>query len=131
MRFKKEYQLNAYDTGLLTDTRQLADYFEECVKINKIPAKKLANWIINKKVDIDNVLPATLVKSILAATAVSSISDEDLDKAVKTVLVAQPKAVEDYKKGKEQALGFLLGQGMKIVKGNAGLVREKIRMLIK
>ncbi len=50
MRFKKEYQLNAYDTGLLTDTRQLADYFEECVKINKIPAKKLANWIINKKV---------------------------------------------------------------------------------
>ena len=131
MRFKKEYQLNAYDTGLLTDTRQLADYFEECVKINKIPAKKLANWIINKKVDIDNVLPATLVKSILAATAVSSISDEDLDKAVKTVLVAQPKAVEDYKKGKEQALGFLLGQVMKIVKGNAGLVREKIRMLIK
>ncbi len=81
--------------------------------------------------DIDNVLPATLVKSILAATAVSSISDEDLDKAVKTVLVAQPKAVEDYKKGKEQALGFLLGQVMKIVKGNAGLVREKIRMLIK
>jgi aspartyl-tRNA(Asn)/glutamyl-tRNA(Gln) amidotransferase subunit B len=116
-RFKKEYALNTYDAGLLTDTKELADYFEECVKVGVVPAKKLANWIINKKVNIDDVLPATLVKSIMKASAVSAISDEELKKVVKQVLDANPKAVTDYKKGKEQALMFIVGMTMKALKG--------------
>jgi aspartyl-tRNA(Asn)/glutamyl-tRNA(Gln) amidotransferase subunit B len=108
-RFIKTYALNAYDVGILTDTQELADYFEECVKLGVVPAKKLANWIINKKVNIDDVLPATLVKSIIKASAVSSISDAELKSIVTQVLAANPKAVADYKKGKDQALGFLIG----------------------
>ena len=132
-RFKKEYQLNDYDTALLTDTKQLADYFEECVKINKIPAKKLVNWIINKKVDIDDVLPATLVKSIIAATAVVAIPDEDLEKTVQTVIAENPKAVEDYKKGKQQAMMFLFGAVLKQLKGagDKNLIRELLEVKIK
>jgi aspartyl-tRNA(Asn)/glutamyl-tRNA(Gln) amidotransferase subunit B len=116
-RFIKDYELNDYDAGLLTDTKELADYFEECVKMRLVPAKKLANWIINKKVDIDEVLPATLVKSIIKASAVSSISDAELETAVKQVLDANPKAVSDYKNGKEQALMFLFGNIFRTLKG--------------
>ncbi len=123
-RFKKEYELNDYDAGLLTDTRQLADYFEECVKLGKVPAKKLTNWIINKNVDIDEVLPAKLVASILSAEEVVSISDE----TVKQVVADNPKAAADYKKGKEASLMFLVGQVMRRVKGKADArhVRERI-----
>lgn len=116
-RFIKTYALNAYDAGLLTDTKELADYFEECVKLGVVPAKKLANWIINKKVNIDDVLPATLVKSIIKASAVSVISDAELEKVVQQVIKENPKAVADYKKGKEQALMFIVGMTMKALKG--------------
>ena len=112
-RFKKEYALNDYDAGLLTDTAELANYFEECVKLGNVPAKKLANWIINKKVNINDVLPATLVKSIVGASAISSISDVELEKVVQLVMSQNPKAVEDYKKGKEQVMGFLVGMAIK------------------
>lgn len=133
-RFKTDYELNDYDAGLLTDTKQLADYFEECMKVaqtvkeSELTAKKLANWIINKKVDIDNVLPAALVQSIVSATAVVNISDEELGKVVAQVLKDNPKAVEDYKKGKEQSLMFLLGQVMQQFKGkgNAQMVKSAL-----
>jgi aspartyl-tRNA(Asn)/glutamyl-tRNA(Gln) amidotransferase subunit B len=116
-RFMKEYALNAYDSGLLTDSRELADYFEECVKLKAVLPKKLANWLINKKVNIDDVLPATLVKSIVQASAVATISDTELENVIQQVIGENPKAVADYKKGKTQVLGFLIGMVMKQLKG--------------
>ncbi len=137
-RFKKEYELHDYDAGLLTDTRNLADYFEECVKVAKtvketeLTPKKLANWIINKKVDSDATLPAALVSSIVSVTQVVVVSDEELETVVQKVLLENSKAIEDYKKGKEQALMFLVGQLMRHMKGkiNATDAKEKIQELI-
>ena len=45
-RFIREYSLSAYDAGILTDTRDLADYFESCSKEAGDP-KMAANWTIN------------------------------------------------------------------------------------
>jgi len=45
-RFEKELALPAYDADLLTDGRDLADYFEETVTAGA-PAKAAANWIGN------------------------------------------------------------------------------------
>ena len=48
------------------------------------------------------------------------LSDENLIfKVVKEVITENPKAVEDYKKGKEAAIQFLLGKIMAKTKGNA------------
>ncbi|ADI25397.1 Asp-tRNA(Asn)/Glu-tRNA(Gln) amidotransferase subunit GatB [Geobacillus sp. C56-T3] len=48
------------------------------------------------------------------------ISDEGaLRKIVLEVLDANPQSVEDYKNGKDRALGFLVGQVMKATKGQA------------
>ena len=44
-RFIKEYKIPEYDAGILTSSRQLADYFEECVDGLK-NAKHAANWVI-------------------------------------------------------------------------------------
>ncbi len=48
------------------------------------------------------------------------ISDEDAIKEVVLKIVnANPKSVEDFKNGKEKALGFLVGQAMKDTNGKA------------
>ncbi len=39
-RFMKDYSLNAYDTGILIDTREMADYFDESMKLGAVPAKE-------------------------------------------------------------------------------------------
>lgn len=122
-RFMKDYTLNDYDAGLLTETKQLADYFEECVKVAKavkedeLTPKKLANWIINKNVDIGKILPAALVKSIALASQVVSISDAKVDNIIHAVLTENPKAVADYKAGKEQSKMFLFGNVLRELKG--------------
>lgn len=61
-------------------------------------------------------------------------SDEgELKKIVEKVIAANPKVVEDYKSGKEAALQFLVGQGMKESKGSANpaVLRELIKNSIK
>lgn len=48
------------------------------------------------------------------------ISDEaTITAVVEEVIVANPKAVEEYNAGKQQALGFLVGQVMKATRGQA------------
>lgn len=55
------------------------------------------------------------------------ISDEGaLIAVIEKVIAANPRSVEDYKAGKEKAIGFLVGQVMKETKGqaNPGLVNK-------
>jgi aspartyl-tRNA(Asn)/glutamyl-tRNA(Gln) amidotransferase subunit B len=44
-RFMREYKLSAYDAGVLTATRAMADYYETVVRDSGIDAKTVANWI--------------------------------------------------------------------------------------
>ena len=43
-RFIKDYELSAYDADVLTASRELADYFEACVKLIQKP-KLVCNWV--------------------------------------------------------------------------------------
>ncbi len=50
----------------------------------------------------------------------TSVNDEgELRKAVEKIIEANPKSVEDIKAGKVKAMGFLVGQTMKEMKGKA------------
>ena len=58
------------------------------------------------------------------------ISDEGaIESIVTDVLANNPKSVEDYRAGKNQALGFLVGQVMKATKGkaNPGMVNKLLK----
>ncbi len=46
-RFITQYQLPEYDAGVLTATRQLADYYESAVKNGASP-KRASNWIMSE-----------------------------------------------------------------------------------
>lgn len=46
-RFVEEYGLPDYDAGVLTASRSVADYFEECLKVYNSP-KAAGNWIMGE-----------------------------------------------------------------------------------
>ena len=46
-------------------------------------------------------------------------SSDEIERLVDEVIAANPQSVEDYKAGKKQAAGFLMGQVMKASKGKA------------
>jgi len=68
--------------------------------------------------------------AIIAARGLHQISDSGaVGTAVDEVLAANPAAVADYRAGKVQAVGFLVGQVMKATRGqaNAALVQAAVR----
>jgi len=174
-RFITQYGLPNYDANLLTSSRELADFFEECVRLSsKERAKTISNWILGDLLHLLNVtgtgisdsqvspkglndlleliergvLSTTLAKKVLeemfhtgksasevvAEQGLTQISESsELLPVVEKVLQENSKAVADYKKGKEQALKFLIGQVMRATRGRAkpelvaNLLKEKLK----
>lgn len=165
-RLIQQYNLPAYDADVLTDTRALADYFEETAKTSG-DAKSAANWIMGEVLrvlkesdgDIKNfsvrpselgaliklinhgaisgkiaktvfeemVQTGTSADAIVKEKGLRQISDADEIRAiVAKVIEDNPAEVEKYLAGKEQVLGFLVGEVMKASRGKANpkLVNE-------
>lgn len=48
-RFKEQYSLPDYDAKILTDSRDMADFFEACVKLSSGKrAKTISNWMLGE-----------------------------------------------------------------------------------
>ena len=130
-RFVREYAIPVYDAEILVRERSDADYFEQTVKDGKkhnLTPKQVANYIINKKPNIEKTVPAELVELILVTQETKELDKEELEHAIELVLEENPKAVEDYKKGKTQVLGFLIGKVRTLLPPNSS--SEGIRELI-
>jgi len=57
-------------------------------------------------------------RQIIEQKGLKQVSDEDsLKQIVEQIIKENPKAIDDYKKGKENALQFLIGQAMAKLKG--------------
>lgn len=126
-RFIKEYGVSEYDAGLLVETNERAEFFEDILRhmSSVISPKTVANIIINKKAKTKEEVVGFLQSP-------SGIPEGELQTIIEQVLKDNPKAVADYKNGKEQALMFLVGQAMRIVKGKSSaeeLKKEIIRMV--
>ncbi|HBQ51114.1 hypothetical protein A3B42_04270 [Candidatus Daviesbacteria bacterium RIFCSPLOWO2_01_FULL_38_10] len=117
-RFQKQYGLTKQQAEILTESRELADFYEETVR-DGADIKQAANYIINRKINIEEVLPAQVVISI-KGTSMGIISDEEsLKKLAKEAIAENPKAVEDFQKGKESVLQALIGTVMRKSSGKA------------
>ncbi|HBW34618.1 MAG TPA: Asp-tRNA(Asn)/Glu-tRNA(Gln) amidotransferase subunit GatB [Desulfosporosinus sp.] len=69
-------------------------------------------------------------KTIVKEKGLAQISDEGaLLGIIDSVLAANPQSVEDYRAGKDRAIGFLVGQIMKATKGqaNPGVVNQLLK----
>lgn len=158
-RYVRDYGLPGYDAGVLTNTKELADYFEACVAIYPNP-KVAGNWVmgdLSRLLNANNldvtkcpIKPEQLAsmlqlmdkgtisgkiaktvfeemyatgkdaEAIVKEKGLVQISDEGAIAAVvDEVLANNLKSVEDFRAGKERALGFLVGQVMKATRGKA------------
>lgn len=78
-------------------------------KINVNIAKEVFSQVFEKDIN-----PEQYVKD---NELMMNSNEDELTQIVQEILEANPKVVEEYKSGKEKVLGFLIGQGMKKLKG--------------
>jgi len=130
-RFTAEFGLPYYDAEILTRERPTADYFEKALVLavkEKVNAKDVANWMINKSINIKETTIEDLIKQIISSKKIAVVDEDELGIIIKQVLLENVKAVEDYKNGKKASIMFLLGQTMRKIgkKVDAAMVKEKI-----
>lgn len=127
VRFEREFGLSKDFADILVSDRSRAEYFEKAAKLNN-NYKVIADLMINKKQDVEYPEPAGLIKHVLEISNVEYSSNDDVENAVKSAIMANEKAVSDYKAGNGNVVGFLIGMVQKQLhgKGNPQIVREKL-----
>ena len=92
--------------------------------INQTVAKEVFEQIFREDIDPEQYVEAHGLKMVN--------DDNLLRTVVEHVIAANPQSVADYRGGKEKALGFLVGQTMKQMKGkaNPGAVNKMLKELL-
>lgn len=117
-RFVAVYGIAEYNAEILTREITLADFFEKAVadgSTANINAKQIANYIINKKPNLEDETPAGIVKKIKEESTVERFDEEKLKETIQKILDENQQSVTDYKAGKAQLLGFFIGQVRRVL----------------
>ncbi len=116
-RFIKDYGLTEYQTEILSDVPEKADYFESLVKAG-LESNVAAKFLINKPDNFGRI-PEEIIMEI-KNRATETITDEvSLGSLVTAVIKENPGIVSQYRAGKKETLGFLIGQAKKKSAGRA------------
>lgn len=171
-RYMENYGLPEYDAEVITASKELSDFFDQCLESYNNP-KNLSNWVmgellkhlnaVNQEIKDCKIKPENMVEllnlidkgtisgkigktvfeemfntgdmpgAIVEAKGLLQISDESAIASLADEVIANnPQSVEDFRNGKERAIGFLVGQIMKATKGKANpevvnkILREKL-----
>ena len=158
-RYTDDWGIPAYDAGVLTQTKEMSDFYDETVAAGADP-KLAANWLMgevnaylnSKQVELqDTALTpehlATMIQLIEDETISSKIAKKVFQEIIKNdtepkawveskgmvqlsdpsqlqpiideVLDNNEQSIEDFKNGKDRAVGFLVGQIMQKTRGMA------------
>ena len=171
-RYEQEYEIPRYDAEIITNSKHMADLFEETVALCGKP-KKVSNWLMVETMrllkehemepeDIRfsaghlaalvNLADAGTINSNVAKDVFEKVFTENIDPekyveehglktvndegalraTIEQVIKDNPQSVDDYHNGKEKAIGFLVGQTMKAMKGkaNPGMVNQILKELL-
>ena len=92
--------------------------------INSTVAKEVFEEVFKHDIDPDKYVEEKGLKTVNDAG--------ELQTVVEQVIRDNPQSVEDYRNGKEKAIGFLVGQTMKAMKGkaNPGMVNKILKELL-
>lgn len=93
---------------------------EHLVKLIALTESKAINSTVAKEVFEIMFEEDTDPERYVEEKGLKTVTDEGaLRKTVEEVIAANPQSVADYQSGKEKAIGFLVGQTMKAMKGKA------------
>ena len=151
-RYTKDLGLSDYDAMVLTQTKEMSDFFDAAVKAGG-DAKRVANYLMNdvnsylndEQVDlpdtkltpehlagmvklitdgtISSKMAKKVFKGIIAGEEPASYAKEhglvqlsdpkELQPIIDDILANNQQSIEDFKNGKDRAVGYLVGQIMK------------------
>jgi aspartyl-tRNA(Asn)/glutamyl-tRNA(Gln) amidotransferase subunit B len=110
-RFKAQYKLNSYDIDILTNNRELSEYFEKTIEGTNLNAKTTANWIITE------VLALANKKNIsVAEYPVSFKNLQNLLSSVQSEVISSKQAKDVFERmwnNGEDAQYIIENEGMK------------------
>lgn len=133
-KYKAEFNLPANYIEILVDDKERAKYFEQAAleKVEGITPKDIAGLMVNQNLDKDYPEPALLVKKVYELLKKDYTGDSETKEAVQKVINSNKKAVDDYKSGKGEVVGFLIGQVQKELrgKGEPKIVRNMLLEII-
>ena len=81
-RFVGQYALSGYDAATLTDSRELADYFENTVKASGAEAKLVANWIMGDLSSLLNRHEKTIGESQVSVELIAGLLKRIADNTI-------------------------------------------------
>lgn len=158
-RYQRELGITAYEAQMLTQSKALADLYEETARLSGYP-RETAGWLMgegmklmkDRGVEPDSLIMtprhlAALVRAVQEGTITrhdgrkvfEKIFSSDVDPVtymeeqgmtvitdlhtveavVESVMKENPRTVEEYRQGKTKVLGFLMGQALRQMKGQA------------
>jgi aspartyl-tRNA(Asn)/glutamyl-tRNA(Gln) amidotransferase subunit B len=124
MRLMKEKEKDAEDLCFSPENLAKLIALTDSKAINGTVAKEVFEIMFEKDMDPEKYVEEHGLKTV---------NDEGaLRKIVEEVIASNPQSVEDYHNGKEKAIGFLVGQTMKAMKGKAdpGAVNKLLKELL-
>ncbi len=124
MRILKEKELDPQDISFSPEALAKLIKLQESKAINGTVAKEVFEVLFFEDIDPEKYVEEKGLKTV---------NDEGaLRKTVEEVIANNPQSVADYKSGKEKAIGFLVGQTMKAMKGKAdpGAVNALLKELL-
>lgn len=111
MRLLKEHEMEPENIVFTPENLAKLIGLIDAGSINRTVAKEVFEVVFAKNVD-----PEIYVKE----KGLLIVKDEgELRKTIEKIVAANPQSVEDYHSGKTKAMGFLVGQTMKAMKGKA------------
>lgn len=124
LRLMKEKEVDASDLRFSPENLAKLIALTESKAINSSVAKEVFEVMFEENTDPEQYVEEKGLKTV---------SDEGaLRKTIEEVIAGNPQSVEDYRNGKEKAIGFLVGQTMKAMKGKAdpAAVNQILRELL-
>ncbi|KKR14260.1 MAG: Aspartyl/glutamyl-tRNA(Asn/Gln) amidotransferase subunit B [Candidatus Woesebacteria bacterium GW2011_GWA1_39_21b] len=126
--FIEKYKVRKSYAQILTGSKSLTEYayivFNLALK-KKIEPDRMAGIIVNQKVDISKVPPESLLKKIKIKEEGKVTEESELAILVEKAIKELPKAADDYKKGKVNAISVIIGKVMSLSKGHADPIKVK------
>ena len=124
MRLMKEHGMEPEDLRFSPENlAKLIDLADAGV-VNSSVAKEVFEKVFSEDVDPEQYVEEHGLKTVHDEGALKAVLEQ--------VIADNPQAVSDYRGGKEKALGALVGQTMKAMKGkaNPGMVNQMLREML-
>ena len=124
LRLLKEHDMEAEDIRFSPENLAKLIELADAGTINSSVAKEVFEKIFTEDVDPEQYVEEKGLKTVNDTGALQAV--------VEKIIADNPQAAADYRGGKEKALGALVGQTMKAMKGkaNPGMVNQMLRELL-